>query len=262
MDEEKIEGQEPIESVTTDVVTEDLGTAADELLGKVATEVEKVKEEVKEEGKIEVKTKEELELERHKEQSNLGRKVKKLEETLEGLSSKLDAYFTQTTTRRTEVEEPPEDEIITTRKDVRRVMEEEERRKIQTQTERAKKYETSYVQEVRKMSRDDDELGEELLKELFTKESPFNRYITGDPIADARINYAEASRATLKKKIATTKPKPNVKGEKSAISTNMTVTNRESSEGVGIPALDDFAREFVNKTKMSEDSVKSALGRK
>jgi len=260
MEEEKIESPETKESVTTDVVTDDLETAADELLGKVATEIEEVKAEVKEEIKTEVKTKEELELERHKEQSNLGRKVKKIEETLEGLSSKLDAYFTQSSTRRTEVEEPIDDEIITTRKDVRRVMQEEKQREVQTQTESARKYESVYVREIRKLSEEDEEMGDELLKELFKKESPFNRYITGNPGADARINYAEASRATLKKRIA--KPKPNVKGEKSPVSTNITVTARESPESTGLPILDDFAREFVNKTKMSEESVKVALGRK
>ena len=237
------------ESVTTDVVTDELETAADALLGK----------EITKEGRVEAKPKTEEETDEHKERSQLGRKVKKIEDTLTDLSQKLDTYFSNL--NRPVVSEKGNElpEYISTPDDLDKHLDARERKR----REATGKYEGAYGVEMRKIGgKDSEEVSSEVLKEVFTLDSPFNRYITGNPATDARINYAEAKAAIVSKKIAVSKPKPNVKGEKPPGSTNLNVSTGEPESSVGEIQLDDFAQSFVTSTKMKDESVRSALGKK
>lgn len=199
------------------------------------------------------------ETDEHKERSQLGRKVKKIEDTLTDLSQKLDTYFSNL--NRPVISEKGNElpEYISTPDDLDKHLDARENKR----REETKKYEGAYGIEMRKIGgKDSEEVSSEVLKEVFTLDSPFNRYITGNPATDARINYAEAKAAIVSKKIAVSKPKPNVKGEKPPGSTNLNVSTSEPETSVGEIQLDDFAQSFVTSTKMKDESVRAALGKK
>lgn len=250
MTQEKGTQEEKVVDETTDL---DLGQGLDEFMGET-----KPKEGEK---KVETKKAEEKkpveEPTDNAERSQLGRKVKGIEDSVRTLTENLNAFLA---TQNRPKEVASDDEIpqyISTPDD----LEKYNRAKAKKEQAMKQVYESNYVKMVRQIAGQDDD-GDDVMKEVLSLESPFNRYITGDPVVDARINYADAARAILKKKYVPAKAKPNVKGEKSQVSTSLNITTTERpSEGAEV-ALDDFAKEFINQTKMKDESVKEALGKK
>ena len=188
----------------------------------------------------------------HEERSNLGRKVKKLEETLAEMNEALQELrgsrsATGTTTK---TEDIPE--YIATPDDVEKYLTARERRQLEEQ----KAYRGAYAKSFRKVGSEDPDLYEEVFNEMFEH---FNVVRTGNPEVDAELNYAKAKASVLAKKTSKPNPKANVKGGKSEVSTNLSVESRADETPLADVQLDDFAKEFVAKTKMKTESVKDAL---
>jgi len=237
MDEEKQVSQDSssVEQSTTDGSTEELVNAAKEAEGK-------------KESKPVEKTAEQL---AHEERSNLGRKVKKLEDTI----SELTDIIQELRASRQTVNAPQADmpEYISTPDDVERVLTARERK----QKEEQARYQGAYAKTFRGLGKNESDY-EEVFNEMFEH---FNEVRTGDPEVDAELNYAKAKASLLSKKLAgpAKAPKANVKGSKTEVSTNLSVESRADDTPGADVQLDEFAKEFVAKTKMNNESVKDAL---
>ena len=260
MPEEKKESLESKESVASKGVTDKELDSASEKKVELEQEIKEVKEELKE-TEVEVKEPSE-ELTEQQERSRLGRRLKRLEERLGQFDEKIDTVlsrFDQIPRDKTETpnwEEPIGEglpEVVTTPQDVLKVLRADRKKEQDAQI----KYEQFYAKKFRSFSKDDPDNYDEVFKEMFDN---FNEVRTGNPLIDAELNYAKAKAAVFAKKTANPKvPKPNVKGEKSTVSTNLSVESRETSTPKKIPELDEYAKEFMQKVGMSEESVAEAL---
>jgi hypothetical protein len=131
-----------------------------------------------------------------------------------------------------------------------------ERKKMVEQQKYSQNYLRSFFMEGKNDREGDPELYDEIFNEMA---SNFNVRYSNDPAMDAAVNYGKAARAVFKKKTASTKPKPNVKAEKTAASTSLDVKSRAAPEPSEELELDDEAREFVRKVGMKTESVREAL---
>jgi hypothetical protein len=185
-----------------------------------------------------------------KERSNLGRKVKKLEDTLEQMNEAIQEMRSQRQAPQTAQEDLPE--YISTPGDVEKYLTLRERK----QKEERDRYQSVYAKTFREVGKEDPEMYEEIFNEMFEH---FNVVKTGQAEVDAELNYARAKASVFAKKTSQPKPKANVKGKEPAGSTNLSVDSRaETTSGPEIE-LDDYAKEFMAKTGMKPESVKDAL---
>lgn len=221
-----------VEQPTTDGATDELVTASQEATLQKKTE-----------------TPEQLE---QKERSNLGRKVKKLEETLVEMNEALQELRTQRQIQNTTQTQSDLPEYVSTPDDVERILTSREKR----QKDERDRYQVSYSKTFRDVGREDPELYEEVFNEMY---SNFNIVRTGDASIDAELNYAKAKASVLSKKTSQPKAKPNIKGSNQTASTNLSVDSRAEENSASDVQLDDFAKEFVSKTGMKTDSINNAL---
>jgi len=245
--EEKKESQETatVDPKSTD---EALSTAFDKMVG----ENEVVKEQVRSQPKKEVIEEEEPD---QQERTRLGRRLKRMEDQFGQIMDKIDTISTQ----RQQYVPPPDanvtgddlPEYVATGQDVVKVLGVYEKKRAKEQEQ----YEQGYIQNFRKMGGRDGDYYEEIFNEMQTN---FNIKHTGDPLIDSRINYAEAKASIMAKKIAPPKKKDATRGERPE-SSDLSVSTRETSRASDMPVLDDFAKEFIAKTGMKEDSIKGAL---
>lgn len=187
-----------------------------------------------------------------RERSNLGRKVKKLEETLLEMNEVLQELRTQRQAANNPARENELPEYVSTPDDVERILSARERK----QQQEREKYQSTYAKTFREVGKEDPELYEEVFNEMFAH---FNEVRTGDASVDAELNYARAKASVLAKKTAQPRPKANVKGEKTAASTNLSVESKAEEGSVADIQLDDAAKEFIAKTGMKPESIKDAL---
>jgi hypothetical protein len=227
---------------------EAMSTAFDKMTEKVTEKKEEIKQ-----------VQEQLEDEEpdQKERTRLGRRLKRMEDQFTQLMDKIDTL----TPQKREQYYPPTEanvtgddlpEYVATGQDVVKVLSMYEKKKAKEQEQ----YEQGYLQNFRKMGTKDGDYYEEIFSEM---QQNFNVKHTGDPLVDSRINYAEAKAALMSKKVAPVKAKPNVRGERPSASADLSVSTRETTRATELPQLDDFAKEFISKTGMKEDSVKGAL---
>lgn len=203
-----------------------------------------------------------------RERSNLGRKVKRLEDELTNFNSKMDTLlsrFPQPQPAYQQEEEIPE--IIATSEDVLKLLRSPKGKEMyktlkdeetQEQAKERDKYEREYFIASEKMKDDNPEMHQEIFDEMLKN---FNKVRTGTPEIDAELNYTRAKASVLSKRIAApAKPKPpNVKGGGSAIPAGLSVGSTNDTEHEKELNLDADALEFLKKTGMSMDSAKSAL---
>jgi hypothetical protein len=183
-----------------------------------------------------------------RERSNLGRRVKRMEDTVNTLLSKLDNFVDNVgrgaiqTQNYQNYDDEEDEEFI-------RKMQKYEKKKV----DRQKDYEKNYISKVRQLGS-----GEPDYKEIFDEMySNFNVIHSGDPEIDARLNWADARASVLSKKISPNRP--NVKGERNTASTDLGVNAINDSATSSEVQLDDFAKEFVAHTGMKKEKVESAL---
>jgi hypothetical protein len=236
MTEESLESKETVTDVTTEL---------DSALKDMGVEVS---EEDKKKEKVESKT----ETEDQKERSNLGRKVKRLEDTLTQILDRLDTISSRSSTERSIVSEDDVPEIISTYDDFSKAFDKKEREKGEAQ----EKYSKAYVKEFYALRNRDPELYEEIFEEMKTN---FDRRFSNDPRMDAMVNYAEAKAALLSKKVAPAKA--NVKGKKSEVATDVGIESRVTETESRVIKLDPLAEEFAKSQGMTDESIREALSK-
>lgn len=244
------ESPETEETVTETVTDEALESALEQPEVQVEPEVEV---------KVEPEVKKELPSDQE-ERTRLGRHLKRFEERLgrlEGLDQKLDEVISRfdrpSRTDNASDEELPE--VVSTPQDVMRVVTAAERERTREQGQ----YEHKYIGVMRSFERENPTLHQEIFKEMMTN---FNVRRSNDPSLDAELNYTKAKSAVLAKKISSSTPKPNVKGGKDGISTDLSIESRDISPVGKEIKLDEFAESFRKSSGMSDESVRQAMGKK
>jgi len=234
-------------------------------------EIEKKAEEIIEEGKEkkeEIKEPEETpeakaareaqeKLDEHRERSDLGRKVKELNEKVDSelmsISGKIDQLLE---TRKAPETDEFEDERILNKKE----LDEYFNKKLQAEQSARQKadadYNTGYFKTIGQFKNTEEEADyDAICKEL---EDNHNIRRSNNAQADARMNWLEASNAYYKRKSGT-KDNP-LKGKGNDLplgagSEGALVIEKETP----LPKLDSFAEEYIKATGMSEESVKKAM---
>ncbi len=213
----------------------------------------------------------------HKERSRLGRRMKSLEDSIGQILERLsqpqqpapvqntatqpvdysDNYVIQRIAEAKERGIIPE--IITTPEDqwaTNRYLAQIEQERTATLNNA---YSQGYIRQLESnKGKVDESLHAEIIAELYKDNSPFNVRHSDNPVADARINYAEAKAYILEQK-ATGNGKNVFKGKQTNLATGVTATTRQKIQADELPPLDETAKEFVRMTGMSEESVRSAL---
>lgn len=249
MPEEKKESQE---TATVDKTTDEaMSTAFDKM-----TEEKEI---------LQTQPKKEIDDEEpdQQERTRLGRRLKRMEEQFGQIIDKIDTLGSRQYVLPKDATETGDDlpEYVATGKDVadvvKRMYPKLKKEDLEKEQSDKEKYESGYVNNFRKLGLKDGDLYEEIFNEMFTN---FNNTHTGDPTVDSRINYAEAKASIMAKKVATpNKQKSTTKGERTQDSMDLSVTTRETTHVSEMPPLDDFAKEFMAKTGMKDESAKAAL---
>jgi len=239
-------GPETEKTVKEEVTDEVLDSALTEPEAELEAKEEKVEKVEPEEDKSEQRLR-----------SWVGRKLKPIEEQLGAYGERLETILsrleqTNTPQRYTEpeVEEP---DVISSSKDVEKIVARLKQREMTDQ----QKYELGYINQLKQFAGRNPDLHAEIVQEMMTN---FNVKHSNNPMLDARANYAEAKAAILSKKIATpAQAKPNVKGQKPATSTNISVESESTSKATPDVELDPEAQDFLNRIGAGKDWAKEAL---
>jgi len=183
----------------------------------------------------------------NRERSNLGRRVKAMEDGLKTIVDKIDSYFTKQNS-----EPEADEEEIVTRKDLEKYLQSYQAK----QQESAKQYEREYLQHESTLGMDmTDAEYTEIITERYNN---FNTRYSDNPKADAELNFMKAYNAVLKKKVQPQRQNP-LKGNKPEAPlggpTQSVNTNRDPNP----IHLDDAAKEYVQRMGISEEKVKAAL---
>ena len=212
------------------------------------------------------------------ERSQLGRRMKRVEESLGTLSvleqklSKIAELIEPRTTSYDPFEAQPRNagpteempQYINTPEDFRK-FQEIERKKEEAFNER---YSKGYVGYVKSRGLRDastpPEIHAEVEKELLV--TGINRYMrhTGNPIKDAEINYGLAKAEVLSRKYFTDANKPNVRGDRANPPAGVTAATRTAVPATPKVELDEYARKFVSALGKSPDDqrIQNTLNKK
>ena len=184
------------------------------------------------------------------ERTRLGRRVKKLEDLIGELVTELRE------SRKTPEPAPDVPETVATPDDVRRILAVEEQRKLNTQ----RVYHENYRKAIDALGSENEDVHEEVIKEILSPNSPFNQILSENPFADAERNYYRAVKAVLKKKAASpVKPKANVRAEKPIAPTGVPVGTTVNAPNSKPFKIDEYARDFMRRMGMSDKSAEDAL---
>lgn len=234
----------PEESLESKEIPPEKPVGDKDLDSAIETEEVEVKVERKEVKKPETEKEEE-----HRERSNLGRKVKQLEDVIQNQNERMETLMARLEKPTMETEEDVPEDVV-------KWFSAYEKKKMTEQNRYSQGYLKSFYMEGRRDREGNPELYDEVYNEMAVN---FNVRYTSDPSMDAALNYAKSKAAVLSKRTAPGKPKPNVKGEKPLAPTSIDVKSSAESELSADVELDDEAREFVKKIGMSQKSIKEAL---
>jgi len=238
---------------------------AERLLSETEQEVKEVKEEVHEEEPVVVEPEPEAPIEEeevipHGERSRLGRKMKRLEDTISEIKSSLDFLKERTISTHvaTPQEEFPELPENPTAEEIKEYMDKREARVVKTiqqqtaeQAQKADKAKKEYAQEYARLMKDTldldfDDSGKLIVpedaKDVYAlladeKDITYNQVYKGDPKEDFLINYRNATRAVATKN-RPTKPAP---------------TRGVKPGSVNVPNTSTPAPKFVDRSKLSPE---------
>lgn len=233
------------------VTDEELEAAAKEEQETPKEEEGKAEEEEKQEEEAKEEEKTPDEPDDNRERSNLGRRVKAMEDTVTTLANAVQQFVDNTNKPGEESGESDDVEYLT-KKDVESYF-------TQLRTKEAnqlKEYDNTYLRHEVTLGMDlSEEEYEEVRQERMAN---FNVRHTDDPRADAEKNFLLAQNAVLKNKIGGKKPNP-LKGKKPEAPLGGPSGSENEGKQEKSIILDDAAKEFVEKMGMSEESVKKAL---
>ena len=210
-------------------------------------EVEEETEEEPEEEEVQAVAEEEPKVkdEENSERSKLGRKVKTLEDQL----SRLIGLVEQNKTPVVEDLDDEEGDAFITPENLPKYIEREAKKKEKEQTS----YQQNYVANFSQIGKEDanfSEIWEEMLEN-------HNSIVTGDPKADANINFYKAKAALLE----TRKPVNPVQGKGKTAKTRTNVPDKIQQKQVKPVKLDPIAAEFVKRQKITNDFVQKTLSK-
>jgi len=199
----------------------------------------------------------------NRERSNLGRRVKAMEENLnhflnrfEQISSKIE----QPKPARPELDEDADLDVPLTASEFESRIEKYEREKAERERSANANYVSGYQRSQISLGMDmSEEEHAAVVQEMNTN---FNVRHSNDPSLDAEKNFLRAQLSLTKKQLEQTKvPKNPLEKNKGPAVKNLGGPS-ESTVDVRVkakPKLDKFAAEFVAKTNMSDESVSAAL---
>ena len=215
------------------------------------TKEPETKPEVKEELKPEVKE----ELDDNRERSNLGRKVKILEDKLSRLdeiAAKLDRISTP------KRELPPDDDapIPMTARELREFVWKENQQLETFKAQKQREYVQGYLKHEATLGMDlSEQEYEEVIKERVAN---FDVRHSDNPMADADLNFHKALASVLRKKMSKGKENP-LKGKKPDGPLGGPTGTENATRAAVTPKLDKDAAEFAQKMGLSAEQIQKAL---
>ena len=235
------EEEETVETAAEEEVEE---KAVEEEESEETEELQAVEEETEEQA-IEPETK--AKDEENAERSRLGRKVKTLEDQLSRLVNLLE---TKETVKTEQLEEDDEEaDAYITPENLPKYIERETKKREAEQV----KYQQNYVANFSQIGKDDDnftDIWEEML-------ANHNTVVTGDPKADAQINYFKAKASIFENR----KPVNPVQGKSKTVKTKVNVPDKIQEKQPKPIKLDPIAAEFVKRQKLSTEFVEKTLNK-
>lgn len=180
------------------------------------------------------------------ERSRLGRKVKEQEQLLQTILLELQSLKKPAAEP---VEEEEDDEALAEEARLEKLLERIQQKKEAKKTS----YESKYLATLHTITKDVDEAEHKAIVEIML--SKYNKVITENPEVDAELNYRKAEADYLRSGVG--KRKAPLRGDKPP-KVEIPESKKKGAEALDVE-LDDFAKEFVAKTKMSTDSIKKAL---
>jgi len=191
--------------------------------------------------------------------TKLGRRVSRMEERMTDMFDRLDTLMvkldTGVPTRMPNYEAPMETEEVPEHiKETVVAVKKELAKETQREEEMQRKYADGYIKAVQKGFGDvDEELHNAVVKELL--ETNFRNYkkATGDPTADAQINYDRAVAAILRRQRASSKIAPNVRGDKPNAPTEVSSALHLDGPPERKIELDEYSRKFLKAIGAKED---------
>lgn len=186
-------------------------------------------------------------------------KVNGLEGRFTSLDEKLGVILDTVTPKVKEAEYDEDWMPPTTKADFDAAVDQRADQRINQSKKTDDKYNDDYMVTLSKLAQGDDkEVHDAIIKELMDN---FNVKRSGDGALDADVNYSKASRAYFKKQLGLKDKINPLKGP--GEDTPPLGGGLEGEEMVNketpMPKLDEYAKHFVEKTGMKEDSVKEAL---
>uniref|UniRef100_A0A6H1Z9G9 Uncharacterized protein n=1 Tax=viral metagenome TaxID=1070528 RepID=A0A6H1Z9G9_9ZZZZ len=193
------------------------------------------------------------------ERSQLGRRVRKIEDNVTQFTRKMDEFLTAFQGHGQQ--NTPDTEIISTAADVRKVLEDERKREMQSRQQ----YQNNFLQEITSLGDENPDFHAEVTREMFeVPNSPFNQIKTGDPIADAHWNYSRAMKAVLAKKYAnpSRQTQPASRPNAVNVSTGVPVGTRTQTSAPPPVQLDEAAANFIKRIGRPADWAQRNLQEK
>lgn len=204
------------------------------------------------------------EKQKHKERSDLGRKLKDATGEIEALKQQVAQLIeAQKGTKAIAATGPQDDdvpEVIATADDVRRVQAADRQKEQIARMQ----YQNSYISTIGEISKSED-LRDEIWSEMTANNfnNQFNSIHTGNPAADAQINYANAKAYVLKKQLESAGVKlPERKTSDRPPIQPAAVTTTTKAKSAVLPKLDPATEEYVKhlrRTGVPEDEIASYL---
>jgi hypothetical protein len=195
--------------------------------------------------------------------TKLGRRVSKMEESLNTILDRFDLLLTQ----QQRVEPTRTQSVDDDDPEIQRIEErlaKRNREKELREQEQNSQYVNRYLRAVKSGTGDvDEELHEAIVKELTEINPLLYKKHTGDPAADGRINYGLAEAKLLRQQRTAAKGAPNVKGDKKNAPTDLSSTSRLGEQPKKVIELDPYAKKFVKSLGLAEDDpwVQESLSR-
>lgn len=266
--------EETIEASTEETVIDEEQEHSEEEAESVEEETEELEAEEGEETEaLEAGEEEEEEAQPepsdNAERSKLGRKVKYMEDSLNGIKESIDERMDrmeklfsqgqQQERHEEQFEDDEDEEVVLTKKEMREQMQQLMKEQQTQETNSQVQYEKGYLSTIKQLGSEEE--SEEEFNDIYDEMmANFNKKHSDNPEMDAEKNWLRATKSVLKKQAAKPIKKENpLKGRKPKSPLGKGGGDTTPDTSPTTPKLDDVAAEFIRKTKMSDEAVADAL---